>query len=56
MVHSGVNVPSFMLFLVVLVVLRDGSWIEAGGRADQAANRLLGHGESDAVVAKGAER
>lgn len=29
--HSGVNVPSFLLLLIVLVVLRDGSWLEANG-------------------------
>lgn len=29
LVHSGVNVPGFLLFLVILVILRDGSWIES---------------------------
>lgn len=26
-VHSGVNVPGFLLFLIVLTILRNGSWI-----------------------------
>jgi hypothetical protein len=33
LVHSGINVPGFLLFLVVLVVLRDGSWLMVRGRS-----------------------
>lgn len=36
LVHSGVNVPSFLLFMIILVVLRDGSWLVVRGRADHA--------------------
>ena len=36
LVHSGVNVPAFLLFMIVLVVLRDGSWLVVRGRADQS--------------------
>jgi len=34
LVHSGINVPGFLLLLVVLVVLRDGSWLMVKGRPD----------------------
>ena len=31
LVHSGINVPGFLLFLFILTVLRDGSWLLVWG-------------------------
>jgi len=34
LVHSGINVPGFLLFMIVLAVLRDGSWLMARGQTN----------------------
>ena len=55
-VHSGVNVPSFLLFMVVLVILRDGSWLQTKSEASGLPEEFPHFDHSTVVGAQGNER